>query len=320
MRRTLVLLMVAAAVAGCTALPQQQSDDGPDVVEVAGPDCYIGEERCSSVDATKYSGDAEISLAVSNNGETPMWVDVGANGRDVMVSTCNREIASFRSDDDGGFTLEVEGPAGVDTPDPTSPVRLNPGETMRATWLMNIIPGGGDVSRLGYACRMRFQLTFNQTLESSRQIQLKEDQSVPDVTSLDTTTTSMRPVRLVIDAPESFVPATTAGSSKSLVTRAYLRNVGSGEVTDILSIDPQDEGVLAGATCQPSDDQQLRMYGEGERSGESYRRICTVDSGTITANHLNSASTIAWVRYRAEYRYKMGLGTKAISIVPVEGE
>ncbi|MFB6076555.1 MAG: hypothetical protein ABEK12_00295, partial [Candidatus Nanohaloarchaea archaeon] len=293
MRRAALFLAAAVLVAGCTAVSGQQKTEKPDAVAVSGPDCFIGEEPCSTVDATKFSGDAEISVTVANNGDAKMSVDMGGNGRNVMVSTCNKQIASLENG--GSFTAERSGPGGTEDVSGQESVQLQPGQTLSMRWTMNIAPGGGDISKLGYACKMEFELTFDQVLRSARQIQLKQNTDVPDVPSLDATTTSKRPVRLVIDAPSSFVPASGGGEGqqKFLVTQAYLKNVGDGTVTDIKAINPETSGVLQKnnrESCGPQND-ALRMYGAGKRKGESYRKICTLKSNPLSSQYLGDGSS-----------------------------
>lgn len=311
MKRHLIVLVLAVLVAGCTVL-----DDGggeqerPKTVEISGPDCTIAGEDCSSTEVTKFGGPARVEVQIDNYGDERMTIDIGSDGRDVMVSKCNDEIVNISS-----FTGRVEGPSRFDRYDSDDAfperVELGADERLVAVWQLDIIPDDSNVSRLGYSCPMDFELSFDQIINSSQQIQIKADEDVPDASSLESRTTAERPVRLVIDAPTSFVPIT----GRSLIVRSFLRNVGRGDVTDIDRIEQHGDGVLAAANCRPPNE-ELRMYGGGQRSGESYRKTCTVQDTDIDTP---AQSDVKWARFTTKYTYSMPLGAATISIAPVEG-
>lgn len=311
MKRHLIVLLLALLVAGCTVLDDGgREQERPKTVEISGPDCTIAGEDCSATDVTKFGGPARVEIQVNNYGDERMTLDIGSDGRNVMVSKCNDEIVTISS-----FTGRVEGPSRFDRydSDDAFPDRVELGEDERlvAVWQLDIIPDDSDVSRLGYSCPMDFELSFDQVINSSQQIQIKADEDVPDASSLESRTTAERPVRLVIDAPASFVPI----AGRSLIVRSFLRDVGRGDVTNISRIEQRGAGILSGADCRPPNE-ELRMYGGGQRSGESYRKTCTVQDTDIDRPE---QSDVRWARFTAEYTYRMPLGAATISIVPVEG-
>lgn len=323
-RYTLLLLVAAVLLAGCTQLDRgARKQDKPDVIEIEGPTCRIGGTPCSDTKVTKYGGPATVRLTFGNFGEEEVNVSVGPRGRRMLISKCNSQLASLDPAKGGGFSVKRSGPTRLDEwtsgrgETPPKRITLKPDERLTLEWRFEIVPGDGDVSRLGYSCPLAFEARFVQKLNASRQIQIKARQDVSDVSSLDSTQTAKRPVRLKIDAPKRFV----AKEGRALLADAYLEDVGKGEVTDVLSIRPVEGSFIADnlkkedgsrVECTP-DDQDLRMFGEGPREGQSYRKSCVIDYGP---GDLGSASEIHWLKFTARYRYKLPLGTKTITLQP----
>ncbi|MFB6294252.1 MAG: hypothetical protein ABEI97_00685 [Candidatus Nanohaloarchaea archaeon] len=331
MRRYALLLVVAVLLAGCTGLPSQSSqEETPDVIQVEGPDCRVGGSPCSSGAVTRYSGSIDISLTVHNNGDLPVTVQVAQprqsdqNGRAVMISKCNDELVGIDS-----FGGTVTGPSRYTeltdvssyTDDAKGWVTVGGNQRLDLTWTLSV-PSDADISELGNSCLMAFELAFNQSLRTRTQVQIKRSTSVADVASLGEETTSKRPVRLRIDAPSRFV----AEDGKKLVARAFLENRGTGTITNVTAINASESsGIFAdiaskqaagatgyGAKCSPRN-VALRMFGEGPREGQSYRKTCTISYSP------SSASEVTWLPFEAEYSYRMDLGSRAVTLEPVEG-
>ncbi|MFB6265745.1 MAG: hypothetical protein ABEI07_01535, partial [Candidatus Nanohaloarchaea archaeon] len=275
----IVSLVVLVTLAGCTAFPQQETEkDRPDTVQLEGPTCQVSGQPCSSGAVTKYASTGAVRLTVSNNGDSNMTVFLGDVGRKVMTSKCNSELVNIT-----GYTVK-NGSSGVFTERtrygpgerPWNKVELGKEERVVLEWELDVVPGNGYISRLGQKCHMGFELGFNQTVETRKQIQLRRSEEVPKAGKLSSSTTSKRPVRLVVESPATFLAS--PGQDRTLVTKAYLRNVGTGEVRDIFYIKPaEDTPLLKAENCEP-ENRNLIMYGRGDRAGESYRRVCTNSS------------------------------------------
>lgn len=331
MRRLLPLtaLAVLVALAGCTGPGGgQPTESTPDIVEISGPECTVGDVACAQARLTKYNDDVQIRVAVDNNGESEITVHhgspiTGPDGANVMVASCN--VVEVEED---GFDRRAVGPNRVRVDDPAANqdgfdqedrVTLAGGESLQLTWDLHI-PDSTSISRLGYRCPLAFQVNFSQIIQAERQVQIKRDQSVPDVSSVDYTATSERPVRLEIDAPTSFV----AADGKPLVVEAYLRDVAGGSITTVKDIEAQsgtwlkdeDEVEFAAGDDPCNKDVEILMYRSKELAGESYRRRCTV----IPSLDANTDSEINWLSFTAEYTYKMPLSDVELVIDPVEGE
>lgn len=316
-RYTLMLVLAAAVVvAGCTLPGGQTEESEPKVIQVVGPDCTVAGERCDLTTITRFGGPAEVRVEVRNFGDERMDIPVGSRGQEILIARCNDELATLDPEQGGGFSGRIEGTTRFEEfPDADAfpdTVTLRGGERLIMAWTL-AIPEDADVTRLGYSCPLDFELSFNQTIRSGQQLQLKADDEVPDVSRLDTSTTAEQPVTLEIDAPRSFVV-----DRSTLSVQGFLRNRGRGEITDIIRIeaDPDEPGVLADAECRPPND-ELRMYGAGARRGQSYRKTCTLPAASLG---LAGTSDIRWARYIAEYSYRMPLGSTTIQLAPVEGE
>ncbi len=311
----LLLPALLVLLAGCTDLPggQQTQDEQPDVIQVDRPTCQVGGQRCSAGSVTRFAGTGEVRLALTNNGERPITVNVGQNGRQMMVSKCNDELVRIGSVTEG-FRVLIQGPSEYTEETSFSPggtIDVEENQRMTAIWPLTIEAGPDTLSRLGNSCQMDFEVSFDQTIETSRQVQIKQDRDVPDAASLDTTTTSKRPVRLRVEAPDSIVRA----EGRNLVAEAFFENVGDGEITDVQRIEYMS-GWDALFQCSPSNS-DLRVYGEGPREGQSYRKSCSFPVGP---DDDGPRSTVEWLRFEGDYSYRMSLGTETIELRPAPGE
>lgn len=299
MRRALLLLLIAVIIAGCTTPGSdgttREEQDEPKVIQVSGPECVVSGSACRGQELTKYDGPARISAEFSNYGENPTTVRLGQNGSEVMVGSCNPDLVGLRS-----FEATVTGPSGRRVV--TSPTaEIDQGEVLRMVWTMDIVPDpDANVSSLGYTCPLSFDLGFSQNITTSRQVQIKGSESVPDVQGLARQTTSKSPVELRINAPDHFV----ADGGRTLVAEGYLVNVGPGSVTSINSLTARE------FTCRNADE-EIRMFGQGPRAAESYRRVCTNRFTT------SSGSDVADIVYETNYDYSMPLGGVTLSITSV---
>lgn len=312
---TAFLLVSTVFLSGCTVMPDRTAQkDRPDIVQVEGPSCTVSGNPCSAGSVTKYASTATVRVAVENNGDSNMTVFLGDRGREVMTSKCNSELVNITGykvkNGSSGAYVERSWEGGGKNP--WEEVKLEGEEQVVLEWKLDVVPANGHISRLGQKCHMGFELGFNQTVETRKQIQLRKFEEVPKAGQLSSSTTSQRPVRLVVESPETFL--SPPDQDRTLVTKAYLQNVGRGEIQDIFYIDPAPEiDLLDKKRCEPSNS-SLIMYGKGDRAGQSYRRVCTKSSIS-----LSKPSRIDWVGYMSRFRYSMDLGTRTITIEPVEG-
>ncbi|MCJ7450594.1 MAG: hypothetical protein MUP58_02530 [Candidatus Nanohaloarchaeota archaeon QJJ-9] len=293
-RYLLLLLALAAITAGCL----DSSNGGVErkAIEIRGPRCTVAGSPCGDYPITKYDDDTTITVDVSNYGESPVTVESDK----IMVSKCNDKIIGVdepnteKYDNSTGAKRTVSGS-----------VELEKGDQLTVEWNLEIFPNGGDVSSLGNSCPMDFQMQFSQDLVTSKQVQIKEEEA--SRVSLEEYTSSKEPVKLVVESPDVFVP--DSSQEKPFTARAYLKNVGQGEVEKIHSLSPSGD-VFDGDDCTVRGT-ELRMYGGGEREGESYRKVCNNVLKTP-----KSGSEVRNLKFESSYTYTQDLGEVNLKIVP----
>lgn len=300
MERALILLLITAVVlAGCldTGGGERPDEEQPKVIQVSGPTCTVGGSQCTGQDLTKYDGPAIVTAEFRNQGDQPATVELGEQGSSVMTASCNSELVTIDP-----FEATVTGPSGrQEVPSGQESVELQADEVLQLQWTLDIVPDDdSNVSTLGYSCPMSFEFRFDQDITTSKQIQVKSAESVPDAGSLASDTSSESPVRLRIDAPDTIV----ANPARTLVVEGYLENVGRGEITEVSALTARE------ITCR-NPDTVIRMYSQGPRSGESYRRVCTQELS------IDSGSRVEDLVYETTYSYRMPLGDVQLTLVPV---
>lgn len=305
MKRLALFLAATILLAGCTAF--QSGEDKPKQIEVSGPTCTVNGKPCGSVQLTRFDT-PRITMTVENNGESPVEVMLdeggsGADGSNVLVSDCN--IYTLAEED--GFTARRATLSGVETVTGADTVELEGGERLELEW--NLELADVDVSRLGYTCPLGFALTFDQELETSRQVQVKAGEDIPDASALQTSTTSRWPVRLNIETEDRVL------DDRAFVARAFLRDLGPGDVRgvggggrDIVLGFGQE-----GATAECTGKTDVGMYGAGERQGESFREVCSFTPAEVENSEVHGVAATT------EYTYRMDLRSVRLSVIPVEG-
>lgn len=303
------LPLTVILLAGCTSLPVQQGQqEQPNAIQIDGPTCQVGGQPCSAGPFTRFAGSGEVRLTVENTAEKPIRVMVGNNGRELMISKCNSNLVSIS---DGGFDVTIVGPSTRKNPSISQEITVKEDQRLIATWSLNILADERTISRLGNSCPLEFELTFIQkNLRTAEQVQLKAIDDVPDASTLDTQTEMERPVKLKIESPSAIVVA----KDRQLVARAYFQNVGDGRITNAKKLSAVTGTGGTAFTSKSCDTDTIRMFGEGPRSGQSYRRSCGF--GLPAPGKLGSQSVVEWVEFRGTYRYEMPLGTKIIELKP----
>lgn len=335
MKRSLLILILASAViiAGCTEQLINGGGSGeqeePPVVSVQGPTCEVRGVSCRDTSLTRYDGPVTVRFSVTNYGKGQMTVPLGSYGQNILVSRCNSEVAAISEDElsgdtggsfQGGYTARKISPANeneVSTGDPTD-VTLQNQETLELEWVFDIVPlEGTDVSRLGYTCPLDFSLSFNQTLETARQIQIRRDEEVTEVAQLGRRTSSKEPVRLETEFDENFV----AQEGRSFPVRTRVRNVGPGTIKNVFYIDIlRDTGLWSDVDgdieCTYDEGEQVQYFRRGDLSGQSDDQICRVSDPRSILD--GSSSQVSWINVEARYSYEMERPSVSFAIDPEE--
>lgn len=171
----LTLLFLTVVASGCV-----HSGGGGTITE--GPESVTVESV--TVDPSQiYEGqDVRVSLTAFNSGNLPADVIVGENGTRMLTDYCpdifnnnhNRFSASTSTDAD---TRQGEGAS----------YALDPGEKIDVRWLLE---QEGNVPLNGFDCPMSFSVPFNYSVESYRQVQIKQNRQVEGSQQLNSESSS----------------------------------------------------------------------------------------------------------------------------------
>lgn len=191
--------------------------EGEQSLYVDGPTCTVDGVPCRDTDITTIST-PRITMDVQNPSEVPIHIDLsdaGSSGDELLTDTCS------------AFTVKTFD-ASVNDRDVSRQrtVTLDGDDTLSLTWYGAF----DDVGNLT-VCPLAFQVTFQQSVAATRQIQVREHGDVPPASGLDTHTDTTSPVELVIDSAASPVQDTIDGRIAPIQISAYLRNHGNGNIT-----------------------------------------------------------------------------------------
>lgn len=255
-------------------------------LNVQGPDCSLREGDCSGASITRYSI-PKVSLEMSNQGELPVELELGDEGREILQSKCDLyDLKEFR----------VEKSIGADSSPVTGEeIELGPGESLDLQWFLEL---GKNVEypENETVCLIHFGLEGSQEVETSQQIQIRGNENVPTVSGLSTYTSSRSPADLYIQVDRRIVQERIGGDIRPLIVESGLRNVANGSITSIntpgdvpvdISIDgmrdrdcsESGESIVPGTVCRftPPVVEDSEIYEVVARTDYAY----TWDLGTV---------------------------------------
>jgi hypothetical protein len=174
--RVLTLLSLAVLASGCIHSGGGTVTEGPESVVI---------EEMNVQPAEIYSGQpVRASLTAANAGSVEAEVLVGEDGGKILGDYC---VDLFELD---SFSASSSRSAGTQ-----SSYRLESGERVNARWTLQ---QQGNVPIYGKRCNLEFSVPFNYSVESYRQVQVKQDRNVEGSESLASESTS-GPLVLAID-------------------------------------------------------------------------------------------------------------------------
>lgn len=162
--RVLILLSLAAVASGCAHVGGggETVTEGPESVTVSAleinpPEIYEGQNIRASLTAYN-SGNTEADVVVGETGTkmlTDYCPDIFNNNKERFSASTTR-VSETRSDENAEYSL-------------------SPGEKIDVRWNLQ---QEGNVPLNGYRCPMSFSVPFNYSVESYRQVQIKQDEDV----------------------------------------------------------------------------------------------------------------------------------------------
>ncbi|MFB6292167.1 MAG: hypothetical protein ABEI58_02120, partial [Candidatus Nanohaloarchaea archaeon] len=113
-----------------------------------------------------------VALDVENIGQLTANISLGEKGENVMQNYCPDMFTNTEE----GYSVTTSGET-INKDDDASPeqVRLPPNRQLKIAWNLK---QSGDVPLYGLKCDMQFQVPFNYTVKSYKQVQIKKSQEV----------------------------------------------------------------------------------------------------------------------------------------------
>lgn len=168
-RKVLTLLSIVVLASGCI-----NSGGGETVTE--GPESVLVESLTVTPKEIYSDQPVRASITAVNAGNIEAKVDVGENGSELLGDYCTDlfKLEQFRAS--SSRTSQTE-----------ESYTLQSGEKINARWTLE---QQGNVPIYGKRCNLAFSVPFNYSVESYRQIQIKQDRDVsgsPQLSSESTT-------------------------------------------------------------------------------------------------------------------------------------
>lgn len=213
--RVLTLLFLAVTVSGCLHSSGGETiTEGPEAVTIQGVEATPSEI---------YSGQTvRASLTAFNSGNLPADVIVGDRGKRVLTNYCPDVFENVEDRYSAASSRESS------TQDS---YRLEPGEKINVRWMLR---QKGDVPLYGKKCNLEFSVPFNYSVESYRQVQIKQDRDVSGSPNLDAES-STGPMVLAVEA----LPGTTGERSTYISTEDGDKRINL--LVQLVNRDPEEE-------------------------------------------------------------------------------
>lgn len=156
-KTVLILLIAVFTVSGCVGGGGNSN---------SGPSGAVSVQSLSVQPSEIFAGgNVRVNMGIANTGQLPATLQVGEDGSSILTSGC-QDIFDIQS-------FEAESSNISDT---RESYKLAPQYEVSLGW--NLEQSTGNVPLNGYRCNMRFEVPFDYSVESFRQIQIKESERV----------------------------------------------------------------------------------------------------------------------------------------------
>lgn len=311
--RVLTLMFLAVIASGCV-----NSGGGSTVTE--GPESVVVQEL--SVQPTQiYSGQqVRASLTAANAGNTDARFSVGVNGSELLGDYCT-DLFSLES-----FTASSSRSA--DTQDS---YLVKSGEKVNARWNLQ---QQGDVPIYGKRCNLEFSAPFNYTVQSYRQVQIKQNRDVSGSPQLNSESSS-GPLVMAIETlpgstgePNTFVASEGADDSINVLielvnsqpTEEYNKGLVDVEKKSfrIKAADPLelDESYQDGKWSSNGDYEDTRCDMPEADIRMTSGRSVTISCDIPIDSDISSPSVLSEISASVNYTYIKNAGQVEVQVQP----
>jgi hypothetical protein len=171
----LTLLILTAVASGCV-----HTSGGGTITE--GPESVTVDTVTVEPSQIYEGNDVRVSLTAFNSGNLPADVIVGENGTRMLTDYCPDIFDNKHERFSASTSTVAETRQGED-----ASYALEPGEKIDVRWLLE---QEGNVPLNGFRCPMSFSVPFNYSVESYRQIQIKQSREVEGSPQLNSESSS----------------------------------------------------------------------------------------------------------------------------------
>ncbi len=329
-RGLLILLAFVLATSGCLNGGEGTDSDGDQAIEVrelsiqpqsiyAGSSSTVqlhirnvGQIPAELTLDSGYTGDAECSEALpddpySNPSASELddyysCVEDARDGNEPLQNYADRVLTDRCRDIFDVEQMDVNGPNDVES----DQYVLDDGEEVRFSW--NLATADEEVPLHGYDCPLRFEVPFDYSVHSYRQIQVKESREVSGIPELESRS-SQGPLKIDIstlgstsdEGPSTFIDGDNAEIGVTIENQAEegtqytgLIEVDAPEITSSSSID---------LDCPEEIEDDMTLH-----EGESQTIRCGIDWDDV------DGSFRADINAETDYEYVKSLGTHEIEV------
>lgn len=311
------MLCLVVAVSGCSPSNVEEGPEQSDPATSSESDRSITVEEISVDPAEIYDGSVVNSrVEFANSGTLPGRVRVGKQGRNILSNYCP-DTFSITGFDGSSSNTNLE----------LLQYDLEPGQKLQLEWRLRE-RDDNRVPLYGQRCNLQFTVPFNYSVESYRQIQIKQSDQVEGsrLNAESTRGPLLFAIETVGGTGDEGKSTYVEGRDDFLQILLQIRNQEADEhdkgVVDIdeesLKVTANGPGPLGftegwdqmrrdGSTCSADRNETLRMF-----EGQSRVITCNIDlSGTT----IRSPSRLVEINANVNYTYEKTIGTRQVEIL-----
>lgn len=287
------ILFLTVIISGCIGPSGQQTkQESGQALTVSGPSIQ------PSSGTIREGSTVRVSMGVQNTGEMNGTLDVGNQGGQILTDYCQDVFGMANYSSQSSRTSEAE-----------DSYVLEPGWKASFSWRLQ---QQGDVPIIGQSCDLKFQAPFNYSVESYRQLQIKQSADAggePQLTSQSSKGPLAIDIELIGSSAEQGAPIFIEGDNIELLVRFRKKQGEESPYQGLIDIsDPRlsSKGIdIDRDTCDIPE--QIIMY-----EGNSQVIRCDLDYG----GSISSPSVTPQVTVNADYQYTKDVPSRTVKVEP----